>query len=168
MAAQLVGAVVVVSPDGRVLDRTVHALDLTVPRESDLPDRFLILGPPGMVGLCQPMLDAICLADHVEPHEPRDDGVLIARLLCELDTVVGEDRVDAVGHSFEEQFRELPCGLSVRPLDQLRYGELARSVNGDEERQLALGCPELGDVPSRACKHGLPGSECGRTRWDTA
>ena len=54
--AQLVVAVVMVPFDSGLLDRAVHPLDLTI--------------RPGMVRLGKPMLDPICLADHVEPHLP--------------------------------------------------------------------------------------------------
>jgi hypothetical protein len=92
------------------------------------------------------MLGLICLADHVEAHRPRDDGVPVSRLLGEPDAIVRQDRMDAVWHGIEKQLQELPSGLSVRLLDQLGPGELARSINGYEEIELTLGRPELGDV----------------------
>ena len=69
--------------DGRFLDRAVHPLDLTV--------------SPGMVRLGEPMLDIVCLADHVEAHLARPGDVAIAGLLGELDAIMGQDSVDAVG-----------------------------------------------------------------------
>ncbi len=39
----------------------------------------------GWLGFCQPMLDPVGFADHVEAHWPRVDGVSVPRLLCELD-----------------------------------------------------------------------------------
>ena len=99
-----------------------------------------------MVGLGEAVLDPVRFADHVEAHLPGIGGVTVAGLLGELDAVVRQDRVDAVGHGVEEQLQELPSGLSVCLLNQLRHGELARSVNGDEEIELALGRPELGDI----------------------
>lgn len=47
---QLVVVFMVGAFDGRFLDSAVHPFDLTVPRENDPPDRFLILGTPGWVG----------------------------------------------------------------------------------------------------------------------
>jgi hypothetical protein len=116
------------------------------------------------------MLDPVRLADHVEPHRPRDDGVPVSRLFGEPDAVVGRDRVDTVGDGVEEKLQELPCRLPVRLLDQLRNGELARSVNGHEERELAFDCPQLGDVPYRQICYAnrLPGSGCGRSRSGSA
>ena len=132
MAAKLVVAVVVVALDGRVLDRPVHPPDLTI--------------RPRMVRLGQPMLNPVGLANHVEPHWPRDVGVPISRLLGELDPVVRQDRVDLVRHGVQKQLQEFPGRLSVRLFHQLRHGELAGSVNGHEEIELAFCSPQLGDV----------------------
>ena len=69
--------------DGRVLDRPVHPLDLTI--------------RPGVVWLREAVLDTVGLADHVEAHGPGRDGAAIPRLLGELNAVVGEDGVDLIG-----------------------------------------------------------------------
>ena len=82
MAAEPIVAVVVVSLDDRVLDRPVHALDLAV--------------GPWMVRFGEPMLDPVGLADHVEAHWPGIDRVSVSWLICELDSIVCQDRVDAV------------------------------------------------------------------------
>ena len=79
MRAELVMAIVVIPFDGRVLNRAVHALDLSV--------------RPRVVWLGQAMLNAICSADHVEPHGPGIGGVPVARLLTKLDAVVRKDCV---------------------------------------------------------------------------
>lgn len=76
------------APDRCFLDGTVHPFNLTV--------------GPGMIGLCQPMFDPIRLADHVKAHWPGVDGIAVARLLCKLNTIVGQDRMDLVGHSFQK------------------------------------------------------------------
>lgn len=52
MGAELIVVVVVEAFDRRVLDRSVHALDLTV--------------GPRMPGLCEPMFDAVRLAGSIE------------------------------------------------------------------------------------------------------
>ncbi len=82
MCAKLVAAFIVVSFNGCVLDRAVHALNL-------------IIGPR-TVWLSQLMLDAVGFKDRVEPHGPGIDCVAIAWLLGELDAVVRQNRVDAV------------------------------------------------------------------------
>jgi hypothetical protein len=65
---------------------------------------------PGMVGLCEAMFDP----------------------------VVGENRVDLVGHGFEHVLQELPGGLSVSRGNELGNGELGCPVDTDEEKELAL------------------------------
>ena len=60
--------------DGRFLDGAVHSLEVTVGL--------------GMVRLGEPVLNAICFADHVEAHLAQPGSVTIARLLSELDTIV--------------------------------------------------------------------------------
>lgn len=59
--------------DGRLFDRAVHSLDLTV--------------DPGMVLLGEPVLDVVRLTDHVEAHLPLPGGAAVARLVGELDAV---------------------------------------------------------------------------------
>ena len=117
-----------------LLDRAVHPLDLAVPRENSPPDCFLILGTPGVVRLGEPMLDAVGLADHVEPHLPGRGRVPVTRLLCELNTVVREDRMDAVGDSLEQMLQELPSCLAVCFIYKLGNRELTRPVDALDEK----------------------------------
>ena len=56
MGAHLIVSVVVEAVDGRLLNGAVHSFDLAI--------------GPWMVWLGQSVLDAICLADHVEAHLP--------------------------------------------------------------------------------------------------
>ena len=70
-----------------VLHCSVHSLDLTV--------------SPRMVGFGQPMLNPVCVADHVKTHRPRICCVSVSGLLSELDAIVGEDGVDMIGDGFE-------------------------------------------------------------------
>ena len=57
------------------------------PPEISSPNCFLILGAQGVVGFCQPRVDAFGLTNHVEVHWSRDDGVPVAGLLGELTNV---------------------------------------------------------------------------------
>jgi hypothetical protein len=66
----------------------------------------------------------IHLADHVEAHRTRSGRVAVARLLGELNAIVRQDRVDAVRHSYQQVFEELPCYAPVSLVDQLSDGEL--------------------------------------------
>ena len=54
----------------RVLDRSVHTLDLAV--------------HPRVLGLGQPVLDPVGFADHVEAHRPGIDRVPVPGLFSEL------------------------------------------------------------------------------------
>ena len=77
MAAKLILTIVVIPFDGRVFNRAVHALDLSV--------------RPRVVWLGQAMLNAICSANHDKPHGPGIGGVPVAGLLTKLDAVVRKD-----------------------------------------------------------------------------
>jgi hypothetical protein len=107
---ELVVALVVEAFDGRLLNGAVHPLDLAV--------------GPRVVRFCEPVLDAVCVADHVEAHLTRPGGVAVARLLGELNAIVGQDRVNAVRHGFQQVFEELPRGAPVSLVDQLGAREL--------------------------------------------
>jgi len=61
----------------------------------------------------------------------------------ELDAVVGQDRVDLVGHGFEETAKEVGRDPRRGFLVQLDEGELRGAVNRDEEVELALLGPDL-------------------------
>jgi hypothetical protein len=139
-------AVVVEALHGGFLDRAVHSLDLAV--------------GPRMVRLGEPVLDAIRLTDHVEAHRPGDDRVPVPRLFCELDAIIGQDRVDLVGDGLEHVLQELPGGAPISLFDELGDRELAGAVNADEEIELALGGLHLGDVdveePDRIALELLP------------
>ena len=105
--------------DGRLLNRAVHPLDLTV--------------GPRMVRLGKPVLNFIGFADHVKAHLARPGGVAAAWLLGELDAIVGQDRVNAVGHGFQQMFEELPSRPPVSLVDELSDRELAGAVDADEQ-----------------------------------
>ena len=132
MRSQLIVGFVVKPFHRRVLDRSVHSLDLTV--------------GPGMVGLGQAVLDPVGFADHVEAHWPGIDGITVPGLLGELDAIVGQDGVDLVRHGLKHVLQELPGRLSVSCCNELSDGKLGRSVNAHKEIELAFGRLHLGDV----------------------
>ena len=100
-------AVVLEALYGGVLSGAVHPLDLA-------------LGP-GMVRLCEPVLDAIRFIDHVEAHRPGDDRVLVPRLLFKLDAVFGQDRVDLTADGLEHVLQEVRDGAPVSLFDELGH-----------------------------------------------
>ena len=99
MPAKLIVAVLVVPIYRGALDRAVRLFNLAV--------------GPRMSGLGETMLDAVCFADHVEPHWPRIDCVSVPGLLCELDTVVCQYRLEFIGHCLKEMFEELSGRLAI-------------------------------------------------------
>ncbi len=125
-------AFVVEAFDGRLLDRAVHPLDLSV--------------GPGVVRLREPVLNVVRFADHVEAHLTRPGGVTVARLVGELDAIVGQDRVDPVRHRFQQVLKELPRRSPVSLVDELGDREFTRAVDADEEVEFAFGCLNLGDT----------------------
>ena len=146
MRAQLVMAVVMESLDGRVLDRSIHPLDLAVCRDNSPLDCCLILQTSRVVRLGQPVLDTVGLADHVEAHRSGVNGVAVPRLLGELDAVVGENGVNLIWHGFEHVLKELPSSASVSRFNELGDSELGCAVDADEEVEFALGGLHFGDV----------------------
>ena len=87
MDAQSFMIILVIPLDCGVLDCSVHSLDLTVSL--------------WLVGFGQPMLNPVCVTDHVKTHRPRICCVSVSGLLSELDAIVGEDVVDVIGDGFE-------------------------------------------------------------------
>ena len=85
--AEVAMAIVVIPFYGRVFNRAVHALDLSV--------------RPRVVWLGQAMLNAICSANDVKPHGPGIGGVPVADLLTKLDAVVRKDCVHLVWNGFQ-------------------------------------------------------------------
>jgi len=102
-----------------IFDGALHPFDLAI--------------GPGMIGLGEAVRNPVCLADHVEAHRPGVDGVPVPWLLCELDAIVGEDRMDLVGHDLEHMLKEFPSCLPVCLIDELGHGELARAVDAYEQ-----------------------------------
>lgn len=70
MGSEVIAAGVKEPRDRRVLDGAVNPFDLAV--------------SPWVVGLGQPVLDGVGLADHVKAHWPGVDGVPVPGQLCKL------------------------------------------------------------------------------------
>lgn len=88
---------------------------------------------PGMLHLGQPMFDGILLAAQIEhivsgivPSCRR--AVRVARREGELDSIVGENRMNLVGDSRDQNFEEGRGGGPSRLPDQLHEGELVRPM----------------------------------------
>ena len=143
MNSQLIVGLVEVAFDGRILDGAVHPFDLTV--------------RPGMLGLCQPMIDIVKGAGVFEgvrvEEPPLGDHLLdlgwgpgFAGGIGEVGSVVGEDGVDPVGDGFDQAAQEVRGRAARHLLMQFDEGELRRPIDRDKEIELALGGSNLGDV----------------------
>ena len=112
VAAQLVVVVVVIPFDGRLLDCSVHSLDLAV--------------RPGMVRLGQPMFDFVLstsLVEHMHA-QARRWPVSARRLVAELHAVVGQDRADFVWNGLDERVEKSGGGMNRGGVFQPNKGEL--------------------------------------------
>lgn len=76
------------------------------------------------------------VADHIEAHLARPGGVAIARLVGELNAIIGQDRVDPVRHGFQQVFQELPRRPPDSLVDQLDDRQLAGAVDAYEQVEL--------------------------------
>ena len=72
----------------------------------------------------------------------------------ELDAVVGEHGVDLVGDGRDQAQQELSRDGGGGLLVQLDEGELGGAVDGDEQVELALFGPHLGDVDVEVSRSG--------------
>jgi hypothetical protein len=110
-----------------------------------------------MLGLCQPMIDVVMGAGVFEGVRPNGFSSLQRGLDVrhsrtriawrdEVGSVVGEDGMDLVRDSGDQAAQEVPRGAARHLLMQLDEGELRRSVDGDEQVELALRGSNLGDV----------------------
>lgn len=125
-------AILVIACYRRLLDGAVHALDLAT--------------GPWIVRLDLPVLDPEWLADQVEPHRPRKDGVPVSGLLCELDAVIRQDCVDFARRRLQKMFQELPGCLMIGFVYQLSDCALSGSIYGHEEIEITFFGPDLGNA----------------------
>jgi hypothetical protein len=137
MGAQRVLVVGGVAFDRGVLDGPIHSLDLTI--------------RPGVVWLGEPMFDAVLAANLVEAAPPiaRRPAVAVARPVCELDPVVGKNRMQAIGRRRDQRFEESDSRGAIGLLMQRREGEFRGSVDADEPMELAFFGPDFGDVDGK-------------------
>lgn len=90
VSGQLAMAVVMIAFDGRFLDCAVYPLDLAV--------------GPRVLDLGQAVLNAALVTD---PVEDMVEGIYVVGVIGELDTVVGQHRMDRIGHSLDQVAQEL-------------------------------------------------------------
>ena len=127
-------ALVVVALDGGLFQGAIHPLDLAI--------------RPRVIGLGQAMLDSVLATSAIEAVDAqhRSWPRAVLRRIAELDTVVGEHGVDLIRHGLDQGAQEIRGRVDVGPLLKLGKGELRGSVDCDEEVELALFGPDLGDI----------------------
>lgn len=136
--AKLGVTVVMETPDGSVLEGPIHVLNLPVhPRILD----------PG-----QAMLDAMVLV-HLS-----EDVCRVTIAVCELDTVVGQHRMDVVEHGINQLAQKLHRHRFVGAAMQFGKGGLRRSVDGHAQVKLVFGGMNLGDA-DKAYRSSSSGSK---------
>jgi len=54
--------------------------------------------------------------------------------------------VNLIWHGFERVLQEFPSRLSVRLLDELGHGKLARAIDANEQEKLSFSSLNLSDV----------------------
>ena len=128
---------VMVALDGRLLEGSVHPLDLTI--------------GPRMVGFGQPMLDAVGMAKPVEHMDaPTSRGPEpVLRQVRELDAVIGQHGVDFVGDGFDQGIEEVGSCPAIGFLVQL--GVRRTSMSGRSPRTDKACLPRFAP---RQCRDG--------------
>ena len=129
VGASFVVAGVVAAAHGGVLERAVHPFDLAI--------------GPRVVGLRQPVLDAMFPADAAEDVLHCED---VAVAMGKLDAVVGQDGMDSIGHSRNQRDQEGGRRYPACFGDQLDEGEFAGSVYRYIKIKLSFGRAHFGDV----------------------
>ena len=127
VSSQLIVAVVVVALDSGLLDGPVHALDLAV--------------DPGMIRFGKPVIDAMRKTDPVKGMSAKARRWPFAVLgkVGELDSVIGEHGMDAIGDLFDKGLKEGCDGPHVGPFHQLDHDELRGTIDGHDEIEPAFG-----------------------------
>ena len=120
---------VMITLDGGLLEGAVHPLDLTV--------------RPEVIRLGQAVIDVVFTAHAVEDVATCEQVLLT---VGELNAVVGEQRVQLLGHGLDEIVEKLRRDQLRRPRVQFSVSKLAGAVDGYKQAELSLLGPDLGDV----------------------
>ena len=143
MLSKLLMALVVEALDCGFLDGPVHSFNLAV--------------GPRMLWFGQPMIDIVSRAGEFKSvsteERPFCDSLFnlansqaTAAWYREVNTIIGENRMDFVGHGRDKMAKEFGGNLGGRFLMQLDKGEFRRSIDGDKEMELAFLGSHFGNV----------------------
>ena len=120
---------IVIALDGRILNGAIHPFDLPV--------------RPGMLDFRQPVLNPMLFTDAVEQVL---ESPPVLQAIGELDAVVREDDMNAVGHGGGQTAEELTGRGAGLVRMQFGVSELRRAVDGDKQVEPPLLGMNLGDV----------------------
>jgi len=129
MITKLLMGIVVVTVDGRIFERAVHALELTI--------------RPRMFRFGQAVVNAVL---ETNPVKQQLEGILVARTIGKLDPVVRQKGVNFIGNSIEKMAQEFGCDRTGRLLMYLNKGKLRSTINGHKQVKLAFFRLYLSDV----------------------
>ncbi len=129
MGLKFISSGIKIAMNGRFFERAVHAFDLPI--------------CPGVVGFGEPMFNAIGQTNPVEQMSKRTG---LMRQVRELDTVVGQNRVNTIRNLRDERLEKGDRVSACRPWVEPGEDPLRGAVDGDKQGTFALGCGHLGDV----------------------
>lgn len=143
MLPKLIMAVVIIAFDGSVLDRPVHALDLSIgPRMFRSGRSMFDIVPSASVfeGMSSEYF-AIC-----DCFPDERNGRATSTWRGELDAIVGQNGVDLIWDGRDQAQQELSGNGRRGFLVQFDEGKLRCAINGDEHVELALLGANFGNV----------------------
>ena len=129
MLAKLFVILVMETFDGSFFDGPVHSLNLPI--------------SPRMFDLGEAMFNAMLSADTAKNVIA---SISIASTVRELDTVIGQYRMQGIWHCLDQIAQELGSNHLAGLGMEFGKRELGGSVNGHKQIELALGCLHLGNV----------------------
>ena len=91
MRPELLVILIVEAFESRAFDGAVHPLHLAISGR--------------VIGLCQPVLNTMRIADHVETHGAGVNLISVPRPICELDPIIGEYVMDPEGTALRRSSR---------------------------------------------------------------
>jgi hypothetical protein len=143
MLLELSVAVIMIGPNRRLLDRSVHPFDLPV--------------GPGVIGFGEAVIDVVASTGGFKGMGPEDLTSLPAQLdvrggrsgiagRSEVSAVIREDGVNLIGNGLDQFLQEIsglaPGGL----LDQRSESELGSAVDCHEKVEFSFLGPDLGQI----------------------
>ncbi len=129
MVTKLLMGIVVVTVDGRIFERAVHALHLTI--------------RPRMFGFGQAVVNAMLATN---PIKQKLEGILVARMISKLNPIVSQNSVDFIGNGSEKMAQKFGGDGTGRMLVYLNKGKLRGTINGHKQVKLAFFRLYLSDV----------------------